>query len=637
VNGVAIHDVNDAVWKQLLTAEYLREQLLETEDDRRHSREAGQTRELLYRKLLLEHLLEDCSRLRRDQRLLRMATGLVFDRYYQRIQKSVLHQIQAVDGALGIPILDRAYEEAIQGLPERTRLVGITVPTADQFYSALALAKRAKARFGAGVHVALGGSIFALMSQEQRTATLISGVVDSLCVHEGEMSFLGLCEHADGRNELDRVPNLLRIVNGQIREPRIEESVPLDQCPAPMFPDYLLESYGPDVFLPVWATRGCYWGKCTFCDYVHLSANNNNAETIRVARCVDVIEELIRRHGARNFEMITECLSPAFSRRFADELGARGLPISWTTHLKVEKKFGPELCRKMKASGCRRVTIGVESFNDRQLKIMKKGCTRADIVQMLTSLTEAGIDAIINIIVNFPSVTAEEARETLDCIKEYRRIYKDVNVFPFVLSRLTDIANSPQEFDIQLRPTSAKDHNRGFHFVEFDRTRGLSGEEERAMIVAYQSVGQSHQRRVEKERSLEILATHLLQQLVVKPQARFHALRGAQAREVVRLVGLETPAEEDGLVFDLESKVVSACPGPLLSLHAQMPPEGLPVPELAELVSESPHEAERMAFAAEVIRFGILLGLFTVTPAPGAQPLAPGQDHEAMPRATSRG
>lgn len=609
VEGVRIHDVNVAFWARVLTPGALTAELRDTEEDLRRTVDGERVKELLYRRFVLEYLLEDPRRLRSDQRAVRLYTGILFERYYRHIEKTVSHHIRAIAGGSGLPVLDEVLDEAVRGLPDRTRLIAITVPTADQFYSALALAKRAKQRYGDAVHIALGGGIFALMGQDQRAETLRSGVVDSIGIHEGEVTLLGLCEHIDGKNRLEAVPNLVRWVDGRILAPRIEQAVPLDECPPPLFPDDLLRGYGPDVVLPVWATRGCYWGKCAFCDYVHLSANRNRAEIARVATCIDVIERLIARHGTRNFEMIAECLSPSFCRRFAEGLQARGLEITWTTHLRVEKQFKGELCRKIFASGCRRVTVGVESFNDRQLRVMKKGYTRADVVQMLAGLAEAGIEALINIIVDFPTVIAEEARETLEFLHEYRWLYNDVNVFPFVLSRLTEIARNPERFGIEIRPTAAKDHNRGFHFVEFTRTEGLSGAEERETIAAYQRLGQSHRRRLAGERSLEAVANHPPERVIVRPQPRFVAVRGDRARAVARAVDLDLREGDEALVFDLETKALHHCPGPMIDLVGALPVEGLPADQLTEWVAGSGTAGDGAKFAADVIRFGIQLGL----------------------------
>lgn len=604
VEGVAIHDVNMALWERVLAPEALTAELDETEDEMRCSTDGEEIKALLYRRFVIEYLLEDPRSLRSDQRAVRLYTGILFERYYRQIEKTVPHHLRAVAGDSGLLVLNEVLDEAVQGLPDRTRLIAITVPTADQFYSALALAKRARRRWGDAVHIALGGSIFALMENDQRAAALLSGLADSIGIHEGEIALLGLCEFVGGRKGLEAVPNLIRRVDGGISTPKIEQAVPLDDCPPPLFPDGLLRGYGRDVVLPVWVTRGCYWGKCSFCDYVHLSANQNRAETARVSTCVDMIEQLVARHGVRNFEMIAECLSPSFCRRFAEEIQARGLEIAWTTHLRVEKAFNEELCRKISASGCKRVTIGVESFSDSQLRVMNKGFTRADVVQMLSSLTGAGIEAIINIMVNFPAVTAEEARETLDLLREYRWLYSDVNVFPFVLSRLTDVAQDPGKFGIEIQPRAATDHNRGFHFVEFTRTEGLSGAGEREMIAAYQRLGQSHRRNVTGERSLNAMAGHPPERLLIRPQPRFVAVRGERAHAVARAVDLDLSEGDEALVFDLETKALHRSPGPMIDLVRALPEEGLPADRLAEWVA-----GDGATFAADVIRFGIRLGL----------------------------
>jgi hypothetical protein len=613
-SDITLVDANMTMWQRMSSAAFLDESAGDIRarliDATPLSDEAR--RERLYYAFLLDYLREDPRRLLREPGTINLFASVVFDTFYRGMRRNILEQIAALERGNEWHLLDEVTRQTIDALSDATRLVGVTVPTADQFYPALLIAKHAKRRFGDGVMVVLGGCIFSLLNRIHVNDTFRCAHVDAVAVHEGERALLGLYEHLHENRALARVPNLLYRDGERVAATKVEPPPPLDECAPPRFPPDFLSHYGERPRLPVWASRGCYWGKCTFCDYIHLSSNDNNAELIRANRLVDVVETLHARHGATDYELVTECLSPSLSRKFAERLIARGLAICWTTHIKVEKKFTDETCRAMRRSGCYRVTIGVESFNNRQLAIMKKGCTRDDIIRMLGNLTENGIWTGINIIVDFPSVQDEEAAETFDALVAFRRLYDNVNVFPFVLSLLTDIARAPDAFGIAIREETAEQHNRGFHFTEFRRTQGIDEDRAKGWFARYLQVGFSHQRRGSAERSLAALDETPLGRLLVARGERIVALDAAAAELLIAHGGVARPSPDERLLFDLETRLPVTCVAGVADLHASLPAHSVPLAAIADAVAGGLSQQAAAAFAADVLRYGVQKGLFVV-------------------------
>jgi hypothetical protein len=615
-SDITLVDANVSMWRRMCSAEFLDESAdaiqAQLRDSARLPDEAR--RERIYYGLLLDYLREDPDRLVREPATINLFAGVVFDTFYRGMRRNIHAQIESLERGNDWGLLDEVTRRTIDDLSDATQLVGVTVPTADQFYPALLLAKHAKRRFGDTAMVVLGGCIFSLLNRIHVNDTFRCSYVDAVVVHEGEKALLGLYEHIHEKRLRAGIPNLLYRDGDRIAATRLEPPPPLNECPPPLFPLDFLTQYGATPRLPVWASRGCYWGKCTFCDYIHLSSNDNNAELIRANKLVDVVETLHARHGATDYELITECLSPSLSRKFSEQLMARRLAIRWTTHIKVEKKFTHETCRAMKSSGCYRVTIGVESFNNRQLAIMKKGCTREDIIRMLQNLTGNDIWTGINIIVDFPSVRDSEAAETIEALIEFRHLYDNVNVFPFVLSLLTDIARAPDEFGIAIREETAEQHNRGFHFTEFQRTQGVDETEAKRWFARYLQVGFSHQRRRAAERSLEALDEVAAGRLLVARGQRIVGLDAMATERLVAQGAVTRPQLEERFLFDLETRLPVICAAGVAALYAALPTEPVPMATVVAAVAGDLPDKAAFTFAKDVLRYGVKKGLFVLYP-----------------------
>lgn len=78
-----------------------------------------------------------------------------------------------------------------------------------------------------------------------------------------------------------------------------------------------------------------------------------------------------------------------------------------------------ELLCKMKAAGVNRLSLGVQSFNDEELKLLGRIHTSLEAVDAFNLAREAGFDNInIDIMLSTPKQSMDSIRHTLDVIKE---------------------------------------------------------------------------------------------------------------------------------------------------------------------------------------------------------------------------
>ncbi len=102
-------------------------------------------------------------------------------------------------------------------------------------------------------------------------------------------------------------------------------------------------------------------------------------------------------------------------------LDAIGLP--YTSEIRVDY-FNEEFAKKLSASGCKMVLLGLESGSDRILKLINKNTTRKanwEALKLLNRYPQISIHP--SVIVGFPSETEDEYKETLDMFAEMIRTH----------------------------------------------------------------------------------------------------------------------------------------------------------------------------------------------------------------------
>ena len=108
--------------------------------------------------------------------------------------------------------------------------------------------------------------------------------------------------------------------------------------PPPDFDGLPLDKYFvPTKILPYLATRGCYWGRCEFCD--HGEGYTAGYRTKKIQDILADITYLRDKYGAKHFHFTDESYPPALFRKLSRGLIDSKMDIVWTTHMRFEKSL----------------------------------------------------------------------------------------------------------------------------------------------------------------------------------------------------------------------------------------------------------------------------------------------------------
>lgn len=190
--------------------------------------------------------------------------------------------------------------------------------------------------------------------------------------------------------------------------------------------------------IPLKTTSTCYYKGCTFCTHF---------KNIPYLECsLELIKKTIIKSKQKNFFLIDDMIPTKRLLQMAKIF--KSLKIQWACQLKPTKDLSKVVLKKLKESGLVFILWGVESGNDRILKLMNKGTNKQDVEFVLTNSHQVGIKNIVYIIFGFPTETKAEFLETIEFLKINDLNIDLISTAIFGLQRDTVIFRNPEKFGI---------------------------------------------------------------------------------------------------------------------------------------------------------------------------------------------
>ena len=334
--------------------------------------------------------------------------------------------------------------------------VGLSLCFPGQLQPAFAFGLKLR-RLLPGVHLTIGGpAITQLLIRLQGPALAAAlGPFDSAVVYEGEHTLLALCRALDQSGDVARalrgIPNLVqrdRLLGARFTPG--EGSEDMRALPPPDFEGLALDKYfSPFLTLPYDPTRGCYWGKCTFCHYGLAEIGTASYRERAVETCVEHLTALSAKHGTRYFYLSQDSVAPKTIVKLAGALGDAGLNLRWATDLKPERYLTADRAETLRRGGAVACALGVESASPRVLDLIDKGAPIEVVSDVIERLAGAGIAAEAMCFTGFPTETLDDALETVRFLDDRRDDVAAFLVGQFDLTHGALVAQAPERFGIR--------------------------------------------------------------------------------------------------------------------------------------------------------------------------------------------
>jgi radical SAM superfamily enzyme YgiQ (UPF0313 family) len=321
--------------------------------------------------------------------------------------KMLLERLSSNQGGL----FEDFYQDALAETELRKyRAVGISIPFSISTEPALLLAKTIK-ELSPETHVVLGGA-FAAMNLSRFQDMSFFRYFDSIVVGDGEFPLFELIRQLDsGSPDLSLVPGLVWKDGNEIRRNPAGCGVSLGDLPLidSVFrpEDYPFSSI--DEWVRIRMSRGCSWGRCAFCNLV--GCGLYPLERCDEDKFFETVKKYVAR-GKKHFFLGDDEATVDSLERFAKLVIASGLKFTWTVNLRFSTGINLKWANLLRESGCRMLIVGLESYNDRILKLMRKGTNVALIEKCINDISWSGIRLMVYMIVGLPTETEAEARES---------------------------------------------------------------------------------------------------------------------------------------------------------------------------------------------------------------------------------
>ncbi|MBZ5532819.1 MAG: radical SAM protein [Acidobacteriia bacterium] len=283
-------------------------------------------------------------------------------------------------------------------------------------------------------------------------------VCDGIVVGEGETA---ICEIADAGGDIqgnEKIPNLITY-DSKSDTLRLPKSIHYENVAALGCPVYQhsWDLYlSPERGINYSPTRGCYWNRCTFCDY---GLNTDKPTSPWREKTADAVvadlKKISKEENVTYVYFAVDVMAPGYLERLSDAIRESDLNIRWGAELRMEKIFSKDRCRKMAESGCVSVSFGMESGNQRVLDLIDKGTKVQYMGETMNNFADAGIAVQIMAFSHFPTETETERKETMGFVQLHKDSWSTGGIGKFVLTGTALVAKNPEKFGISL--TEARD------------------------------------------------------------------------------------------------------------------------------------------------------------------------------------
>lgn len=330
------------------------------------------------------------------------------------------------------PLLQHHLEKSLfKGEP--VDLLGISCSSLEQLLPSLVLAQFVK-KHALAKTVVLGGSYVTTIKSLFLETPEVFKDIDFAVPYEGEFVFTELIEFLQSKRNLVDVSGILYVKDNQVKTHLPKKISDLNQLPTPDFSDFSLDHYWTcERVLPTYASRGCYFDLCKFCNH-----HENYYGSFRVRSPEKVIEDLtFYEHTlkATKYFFCDELISPNGLLQISRLIQKNHLNAKWYAHCRVDEKITKSDLHEMAKGGLTLIHVGVESANDEILEAMQKGYHRKEVEQFLENLAEVPMTAHLNTIRGYPGETKDQYIETLEVMHTHAKVGDFIHLYEFGLIR----------------------------------------------------------------------------------------------------------------------------------------------------------------------------------------------------------
>jgi ribosomal peptide maturation radical SAM protein 1 len=339
-------------------------------------------------------------------------------------------------------------------------IVGFTT-SFQQTMASLALSRRIK-QAHPRIRIAFGG----VNTQDEMGRALLRHYpfIDAVCVSEGDRSFPELVRRWRAGEACGDIGAMaVRMPEGDLA-PAVAPSAlaEMDALPYPDYDDFFAQHarsaaasrHRPAVVFET--ARGCWWGErhhCTFCGL------NGTAMQFRAKsqdRAFDELAYLVRRHGCQDAANADKILDLQYFSSFIPRLAESDLNL--TIYYEAKVGLSPEQIALLARAGIRKIQFGIETFDTDLLRLMAKGTTMLQNIELLKLCAESGVFVEWLALSGFPGERPEQYGAMAALLPKLFHLQPPAAFIRARGDRFSPYARDPGTYGVSLEPLPAYRH-----------------------------------------------------------------------------------------------------------------------------------------------------------------------------------
>lgn len=389
----------------------------------------------------------------------------------QTSTRGVLSNIRNQKENFFIPFFNKYINEIKNYAPDN---IGISINFFCQLVPGMTLASILKEEIK-DVKIILGGAFFSSYRNNWQVLAPFRKITDIIIPFAGEIPLLNTISALENNQSLNNVPGIINCQNDIFTYIQNDESDPDLDIILPDFSDFSFAKYlSPYSIIPYSATKGCYWGKCTFCSQ-HLLYEFNSFKKKKDEIIFKELSELSNQYGVTEFYFVDEAIPVKTAMFLSKMLSNTNRKISWFGDMRLEAGINTDLLNKLEIGGCRMLIMGLESSVSRIIDLMKKGTSPNIISKILKSCSESNIKTFVMFFIGFPTESEEEALQTVQFVEDHKDGINYVSFDRFVLLKNTPVYNDPSYYSITVK-NDEKSEDLAIH-ARYKVSQGLSSKD----------------------------------------------------------------------------------------------------------------------------------------------------------------
>jgi ribosomal peptide maturation radical SAM protein 1 len=229
----------------------------------------------------------------------------------------------------------------------------------------------------------------------------------------------------------------------------------MDALPQPQFDGYFAAiagtSWQAKANLVAESSRGCWWGMKAHCTFCGLNGATMAYRSKTPARFARELRTLKRTYGLTSFMLADNIMDMKYVHTLFSELAADAEDIELFYETKANLRKDQLIA--MAAGGISGLQPGIESLSSSILKLMDKGTSRLQNVQLLKWSEELKIRLAWNLLIGFPGERAEDYDDMAELFPTLCHLPAPTGKGAVRLDRFSPYWRSPQSYGLKdLRP-----------------------------------------------------------------------------------------------------------------------------------------------------------------------------------------